>query len=57
MPLEWNIRGATISVDGRRIVDFATSNLHVVGYSRPVHEVVSRQELAGMSIPCLSSLI
>jgi aminopeptidase-like protein len=47
VPLEWNIRGATISrLDGRRVVDFATSNLHVVGYSRPVHEVVSRQELA-----------
>jgi aminopeptidase-like protein len=47
VPLEWNIRGATIStLGGRRVVDFATSNLHVVGYSRAVHEVVSRQELA-----------
>jgi aminopeptidase-like protein len=47
VPLEWNIRGATISrLDGQRVVDFATSNLHVVGYSRPVHEVVSLQELA-----------
>jgi aminopeptidase-like protein len=47
VPLEWNIRGAMLStLDGRRVVDFATSNLHVVGYSRSVHEVVSRQELA-----------
>jgi aminopeptidase-like protein len=47
VPLEWNIRGATLStLDGRRVVDFATNNLHVVGYSRSVHEVVSRQELA-----------
>ncbi len=47
VPLEWNIRGATITtVDGRRIVDFANNNLHVVGYSKPVHEVLSRSELA-----------
>src|ERR1700730_8583638 len=39
VPLEWNMRGAALSkLDGRRVVDFATNNLHVVGYSRSVHE-------------------
>jgi aminopeptidase-like protein len=47
VPLEWNIRSATLrTLDGRCLVDFGTNNLHVVGYSRPVHEVVSREELA-----------
>src|ERR1700737_3681098 len=46
-PREWNIRPAPIRrLNGRRVVDFGTNNLHVVGYSRSVHEVVSRQELA-----------
>lgn len=48
VPMEWNIRGATIkSLDGRRLIDFADSNLHVVGYSKPFHGLVSRGELAG----------
>jgi aminopeptidase-like protein len=47
VPLEWNIRGATIkTLDGRCLVDFADNNLHVVGYSKPVRRVVSRAELA-----------
>lgn len=37
VPKEWDIRDAHISVGGERIVDFAQSNLHVVGYSTPVH--------------------
>jgi aminopeptidase-like protein len=46
VPKEWNIRGATISaLDGRRLIDFADSNLHVVGYSKSIHRVVSRAEL------------
>jgi len=37
VPPEWNLRSAWIEgPDGRRIVDAATSNLHVVGYSTPV---------------------
>lgn len=47
VPLEWNIRGATIrTLDGRCLVDFANNNLHIVGYSKPFHGEVSRAELA-----------
>jgi aminopeptidase-like protein len=47
VPLEWNIRSATIrALDGRCLVNFADNNLHVVGYSKPIHEEVSRAELA-----------
>lgn len=38
VPREWNIRGAQIKdPQGKVVVDFADSNLHVVGYSTPVH--------------------
>src|SRR5215475_5535316 len=47
VPMEWNIRGGTIkTLDGRCLVDFAEHNLHVMGYSKPVHGVFSRAELA-----------
>jgi aminopeptidase-like protein len=46
VPLEWNIRNATIrTLDGRCLVNFADNNLHVVGYSKRVHKEVSRAEL------------
>lgn len=46
VPMEWNIRGAYIEDEsGRRIVDFARSNLHVVGYSTPVNEWMTLAEL------------
>ena len=47
VPLKWNIRGATIkTLDGHCLVDFADNNLHVVGYSKPVHKEVRHAELA-----------
>ncbi|HEY7104782.1 MAG TPA: DUF4910 domain-containing protein [Acidimicrobiia bacterium] len=46
VPLEWNIRDAYVAdASGRRLVDFHRSNLHVVSYSVPVRERLSRDEL------------
>ncbi len=46
VPKEWNIRDAYIKdVRGERIVDFRTSNLHVVGYSVPVRGTLTLAEL------------
>ena len=45
-PKEWNIRDAYIlDPDGRKIVDFQQSNLHVVGYSLPVDRELSLEDL------------
>ena len=46
VPDEWNIRAAWIEgPGGERIVDFADSNLHVVGYSEPVDLTLSLSDL------------
>ncbi|MER5322466.1 DUF4910 domain-containing protein [Streptosporangium roseum] len=46
VPREWNIRDAYIKdASGARVVDFAESNLHVVGYSVPVSATMSLEEL------------
>jgi aminopeptidase-like protein len=46
VPDEWNVRDAYIATaDGRRVVDFASSNLHVVGYSEPVRTTMSLADL------------
>lgn len=46
VPKEWNIEGAYIEDStGKRIVDFAESNLHVVNYSTPVRRRMTLSEL------------
>ena len=46
IPREWNIRGGWIRNKlGETIIDFRNSNLHVLGYSVPIHQTVSREEL------------
>jgi aminopeptidase-like protein len=46
VPREWNVRDAYVKTpDGRRVIDFQRSNLHVVGYSVPVR---ARMTLAAL---------
>lgn len=46
VPDEWNIREAWIEDEaGRRVVDFADSNLHVLNYSVPVDRTMGLAEL------------
>src|SRR5580692_855539 len=46
IPKEWNIKGAFIDgPDGKRVLDFRDSNLHVVSYSLPVRERLSLTKL------------
>jgi aminopeptidase-like protein len=45
VPPEWNIRAATLDGPDGRVCDFADSNLHVLGYSVPVRERLSLDEL------------
>ena len=46
VPKEWNIKGGYIrNMQGETIINFRNSNLHVLGYSIPIHQVVSREEL------------
>jgi aminopeptidase-like protein len=46
IPPEWNIKDAYIAnAQGERVVDFKTSNLHVLNYSAPVHSKLPLEEL------------
>ncbi len=46
VPKEWNINDAYVkNSKGERVIDFKESNLHVVGYSVPVHIRMSLSEL------------
>lgn len=46
VPKEWNVTEAYLEgPDGERVVDFKDSNLHLLGYSVPVDEYLSLDEL------------
>jgi aminopeptidase-like protein len=46
VPDEWNIRDAyIIGPDGDKVVDFKQSNLHVLGYSEPVDQELTLEQL------------
>jgi aminopeptidase-like protein len=45
VPNEWNVRDAYIAREGRRVVDFQESNLHLVNYSKPFRGRLSLEEL------------
>ncbi len=46
VPPEWTIRDAFIKApDGKRVLDFSASNLHVVGYSMPIRRLIDLAEL------------
>ena len=46
VPQEWNIRDAyVLDESGRKVIDFNKTNLHVMAYSVPVDEVMTRKQL------------
>lgn len=46
IPKEWNINDAYIKDPaGNKILDFKNSNLHIMGYSIPVHKKIKKSEL------------
>lgn len=60
IPCEWAIRDAYLAdVNGRRVVDFRESNLHVVGYSAPINRRMSFDDLQPHlhSLPALPDAI
>ena len=60
VPEEWNIREAWIKdPQGRKVVDFANHNLHILGYSIPVSQKLSLADLKSrlFSLPDQPDLI
>lgn len=58
VPKEWNIRdGYVKNSRGEKIIDFQKSNLHAVGYSIPIHQKMSLEELRPTYSLCLNTLI
>ncbi len=46
VPNEWNINDAYVADEsGNRIIDFKKNNLHIVGYSEPVDNILTLEEL------------
>jgi len=47
VPNEWNVKEAWIKdPNGKKICDFSKNNLHLVGYSTPVHKTLPLNELS-----------
>ena len=45
-PKEWNVRDAWVkNASGQKVIDWQAHNLHLLGYSVPVHATLSLQEL------------
>lgn len=54
VPQEWNVSEAYVKDEkGTKVIDFAEHNLHLVGYSKPIHKFMSLDELQPylLSIP------
>jgi aminopeptidase-like protein len=46
VPKEWNIRDAYVkNARGEKIIDFNQSNLHVLSYSVPIHQMMALKDL------------
>lgn len=46
IPDEWNVEDAYIeTMDGRKFSQFKQNNLHLVGYSKPIDKIVTKEEL------------
>lgn len=46
VPKEWNIRDAYVkNQKGEKVIDFRASNLHILGYSIPIHQKMPFSEL------------
>ena len=46
IPLEWNIRDAYIQHSSKKkFAEFKKNNLHVVGYSKPVNKIITKNDL------------
>jgi len=46
IPDEWSIKDAWIKdANGNKLIDFNVSNIHVVGYSEPIHKKIEFEEL------------
>ena len=46
IPNEWNVDEAYIATtDGERVIDFQDNNLHLISYSEPVDQIISRADL------------
>ncbi len=46
VPPEWNITNAfVLDKNGKKIIDFKKNNLHLIGYSKPINQYVSKKTL------------